>query len=232
MFSRLLESRRAGKHSVWGAVLSTVAHTGAIALAVFATAQARVDDPPAAPEIIRWIKPPLSQPASSPAPVAPPKPPDRRISTPTRTSLVIDRIDLVIPAVDVTPWAPEPSAAPISGEATDSQPVLANDGMGSNEPFTGDQVERQVYLRPGSSAPRYPSALRAAGIEGTVIALFVVSEAGRVELETVRFSQSDNPLFEDAVRSALDRMRFVPAEVGGRKVRQLVQMPFVFTLTR
>jgi len=27
-------------------------------------------------------------------------------------------------------------------------------------------------------------------------------------------------------------MRFVPAEIGGRKVRQLVQMPFVFTLNR
>jgi protein TonB len=34
------------------------------------------------------------------------------------------------------------------------------------------------------------------------------------------------------VRVALRRMRFIPAEVGGAKVRQLVQMPFVFTLSR
>jgi len=27
-------------------------------------------------------------------------------------------------------------------------------------------------------------------------------------------------------------MRFVPAEIGGKKVRQLVQMPFLFTLSR
>ena len=65
-----------------------------------------------------------------------------------------------------------------------------------------------------------------------MVALFVVSEAGRVEPATVRFTASDNPLFEVAVRNALDGMRFVPAEVGGKKVRQLVQMPFVFTLTR
>jgi protein TonB len=65
-----------------------------------------------------------------------------------------------------------------------------------------------------------------------VIALFVVSEAGRVEPATVSFALSDNPLFEEAVKSALEGMRFVPAEVGGRKVRQLVQMPFVFTLSR
>jgi protein TonB len=34
------------------------------------------------------------------------------------------------------------------------------------------------------------------------------------------------------VRRALARMRFVPAEAGGRKVSQLVEMPFVFTLSR
>jgi periplasmic protein TonB len=44
--------------------------------------------------------------------------------------------------------------------------------------------------------------------------------------------RSDNRLFEDAVKEALRRMRFISAEAGGRKVRQLVQMPFVFTLAR
>jgi periplasmic protein TonB len=34
------------------------------------------------------------------------------------------------------------------------------------------------------------------------------------------------------VRTALRRMRFVPAQIGGKKVRQLVQMPFVFTLQK
>jgi protein TonB len=64
------------------------------------------------------------------------------------------------------------------------------------------------------------------------MATFVVDVSGRAEDTTVRFAQSDNVLFEDAVRNALRRMRFIPAEVGGRKVRQLVQMPFVFTLSR
>jgi outer membrane biosynthesis protein TonB len=32
--------------------------------------------------------------------------------------------------------------------------------------------------------------------------------------------------------SALGRMHFVPAEIGGKKVRQLVQMPFLFKLSR
>jgi protein TonB len=39
-------------------------------------------------------------------------------------------------------------------------------------------------------------------------------------------------MFEQAVRSALPNMRFLPAEIGGRKVKQLVQQPFVFALQR
>jgi protein TonB len=198
---------------------------------VFATAQARVGEPPV-PEVLVWTEPAISKPEAKPLLVAPPKRADPSVSTPTPVPLAIDRIDVVIPPVGLSP--PLQAAAPlaISGGSHDSSAAAATSRVAANEPFTGDQVERQVYLRPGSSPPRYPSSLRVAGIEGQVIALFVVSEAGRVELETVRFIQSDNPLFEDAVRSALERMRFVPAETGGRKVRQLVQMPFVFTLTR
>jgi len=65
-----------------------------------------------------------------------------------------------------------------------------------------------------------------------VVAAFVVSDLGLVEEGSIKILSSDNLLFNDAVMSALGRMRFVPAEIGGKKVRQLVQMPFVFTLSR
>ena len=98
--------------------------------------------------------------------------------------------------------------------------------------FLAAQVEKQVFLEPGSKPPRYPETLRAAGVEGRVVASFVVSDRGVVEEGSITILHSDNPLFEDAVKSALGRMRFVPAEIGGKKVRQLVQMPFLFTLSR
>jgi len=69
-------------------------------------------------------------------------------------------------------------------------------------------------------------------VEGSVVAVFVVDEKGRAEMDSVRFVGSGNALFQDAVRAALPRMRFVPAEIAGQKVRQLVQMPFVFTIDR
>ena len=64
------------------------------------------------------------------------------------------------------------------------------------------------------------------------MASFVVSDRGVVEEGSITILHSDNLLFENAVKSALGRMRFVPAEIGGKKVRQLVQMPFLFTLSR
>ena len=99
-------------------------------------------------------------------------------------------------------------------------------------PFRSDQVDRQVAVVPGNAPPRYPDLLRSSGVEGQVTAVFVVDEHGRAEEGSIRFTRSDNRLFEDAVREGLRRMRFIPAEVGGRKVKQLVQMPFVFTLAR
>jgi protein TonB len=103
---------------------------------------------------------------------------------------------------------------------------------GSDRAFDAGQVDRQVSLVPGTQPPRYPETLRTAGVEGSVVALFVVDEHGRVDDASIRFAQDGNSLFEDAVRVALRRMHFIPAEFGGRKVRQLVQMPFVFTLAR
>lgn len=71
-----------------------------------------------------------------------------------------------------------------------------------------------------------------AGVEGQVVAQFVVDVEGRVEAGTVRLVRSGNALFDEAVRTGLARMRFTPAEIAGRKVRQLVEIPFVFALSQ
>ncbi len=67
MLSRLLESNPGRRRPVWGTVISTLAHTTAIAAAVFATAQARIDDP-APPDVIRWVSPPPPAPARAAPP--------------------------------------------------------------------------------------------------------------------------------------------------------------------
>ena len=92
------------------------------------------------------------------------------------------------------------------------------------------QVEQQVAPRPNSGGPRYPDMLRSANVEGEVLAQFVVDTTGRADMGTFTVLKSTHYLFTNAVKSALPNMRFHPAEVGGRKVKQLVEMPFQFSL--
>jgi len=92
------------------------------------------------------------------------------------------------------------------------------------------QVEKRAMPLPDNPAPRYPDKLRLAKIEGQVVADFVVDTTGRVEITTFKVLKSTDPLFTEAVRSGLAAMKFSPALVGGRKVKQLIEMPFVFSL--
>ena len=141
-------------------------------------------------------------------------------------------VDIKVPLVDVGDIASRPGDF-TPGPITNGPTGIGKSGASPTDTeYRSDQVDKQVAVVAGGVSPRYPESLRSSGVEGQVIAEFVVDEQGRAQERSVRFVRSDNQLFEDAVRVALRRMRFVPAEVGGRKVKQLVQMPFVFTLSR
>jgi protein TonB len=64
-----------------------------------------------------------------------------------------------------------------------------------------------------------------------VLAQFVVDTLGRADMSTFHVLKSTDSLFTQAVYAALPRYQFTPAELGGRNVRQLVQMPFQFNVT-
>ena len=80
--------------------------------------------------------------------------------------------------------------------------------------------------------PRYPNVLRQSAMEGEVLAQFVVDTTGRAEVGSLKILKSSHDLFTESVRTALPQMRFVPADVGGKKVKQLVQEPFSFSMSR
>jgi TonB family protein len=102
----------------------------------------------------------------------------------------------------------------------------------SPEAFVRANGERLAQQIPGTGNIRYPDELRAAHIEGEVIAQFVVDTNGTVSDGTFKAIKSNNPLFTDAVRNALPMMRFTPAVVRGKPVRQLLQQPFTFSLSK
>jgi TonB family protein len=100
------------------------------------------------------------------------------------------------------------------------------------EPYFEFQVERPVVPAARNVGPRYPEILRDAHVEGEVLAQFVVDHHGRVDMSTFRVLKSSHRLFTGAVREAVVGAQYVPAELHGARVPQLVQQPFVFQLSR
>lgn len=98
--------------------------------------------------------------------------------------------------------------------------------------YTAEGVEKVVNGLRGNPKPTYPPSLAAAYIEGTLLVRFVVDSTGRVQDKSVEFPGKAHPLFVDAVRRALLRSRYHPAEVDGHRVPQLVSQEFVFRMGR
>lgn len=94
------------------------------------------------------------------------------------------------------------------------------------------QVDEEVVPFMETIQVAYPEALRVARESGWVEAQFVVNVDGRVEPATFKVLRSTNDLFTAAVRAHLPRMRFSPAKVQSKPVRQLVQQRFEFNIVR
>ena len=78
----------------------------------------------------------------------------------------------------------------------------------------------------------FPAALRSACVEGSARFQFVVDTLRGVELSSVRELESTRSAFAMAVRGTLPPMRFVPARVRVRAVRQSVEFPILFRIER
>jgi TonB family protein len=132
------------------------------------------------------------------------------------------------------------TGAPVAGSAVGAveRGVAATVTPGQPRRVTSDQtyfefqVEKAVSPMPGNPGARYPDLLRAANVEGSVLVQFVVDNDGTPIMDTFKVLKSDHDLFTNAVKEGLPNMRFYPAQVGGKAVKQLVQMPFQFNLSK
>jgi protein TonB len=76
--------------------------------------------------------------------------------------------------------------------------------------------------------PRYPSKAKANGIEGFVLAEFIVDQNG--DVESVVIKDSSHSLFEAPTIDAIRNWVFTPGEKDGRKVRTRVRVKIPYTL--
>jgi protein TonB len=235
VFNRLLESNPKRQRRLGGVVASTIVHTLLIALAVKAT-QLTAATPRRQIDVIT----PVYQPPRPQEPTAS-RANDRssagrqtetRLTPPTDVK-PIGAIDLDIKGI------PEPEPGPPSRPGDFDPTGLVTPGSrGLEAPNVNNElkdersVDKAIIAIPGTGNPRYPATLQGAGLEGDVRAQFVVDTLGRVEHGSVRVLDTTHELFAAAVRDALTRAKFKPAEAGGHRVRQLAEQTFTFRITR
>ena len=227
MFTTLLESRAVRSRRTGGTTVSAVVHGALIAAGVTISARghsAPLPEPPVPRVSYIPIAPTPHPHALSQATqqtVAVPGPPiDIVIAPPTITPVGIPPINI---GPEILPDRIGTSGVPHAGLPTASS-------TGSTGVVDVEYVERVPSLIGNARAPRYPAILRESGTNGRVIVRFVIDTLGRAELDELTVVESSHALFTDAVRAVLSEYRFSAGEVGGRKVRTMVQMPFQFTI--
>jgi TonB family protein len=119
--------------------------------------------------------------------------------------------------VDSVP--PSPASTPVQSEPS------------QDSVFTEIEVDSTVVRSQLSAAPAYPLDLLAKRVEGMALVRYVVDTTGFADTESFTVIRATDPAFARAVREALPYMRFSPAKIGPKKVRQLVEQPFTFKIS-
>jgi len=230
MFSTLVESRPKSVRRPAGTIASFIAHYGLILGAVYTSAQATTVGERNRVEKVEYIEP-------TKVPEIPRNPPPDLVVAPRpirSDRMLVAPVDIpdVLPEIDLRQPITDPNAFIRPGSTAD-EPRAGSSALPSDTAtLFAFQVERPAMQAPNSASPVYPDILRKAGVEGEVLVSFVVDTAGRIDVGTFRVVRTTHDLFAAAVKSVLPRMRFIPAEVGEKKVRQLVQQPFSFAIVK
>lgn len=97
--------------------------------------------------------------------------------------------------------------------------------------YNAEEVDMAARVDSGGiSQPFYPDSLYAFRVGGEVVAQFVVDTTGQVLLDTFSAVSSTHPAFTEAVRRSLRHSKFQPAMLAGRRVRQVMVLPYRFVM--
>ncbi|MCC6927699.1 MAG: TonB family protein [Gemmatimonadaceae bacterium] len=226
LFRRLVESNARATFiaSLEGYAVSVVAHAAVIGSTVFVTT--------------RDVKP--SDLANSFSPVAFFIPKDRIIGSRPRQ----ERITYMSTAAPggsgnevqdekatkfrSEPVEPGPGLTELASKASEEQQT-APESTGDSV-MTVLQVDSAAARYDDSAAPPYPPRMLEKRIEGSVGIQYVVDTTGAADIASIVILSATHPDFAESVKHTLPEMRFRPAVMNGRKVRQLVQQMFAFKI--
>lgn len=253
MFHTLQSSAPSRSRWTGGALFSTALHAGLVTAVVLSTSKAgpvvrdtqrviaeHVDFVRTLPSLVR----PVAHEQTAGKSAARRAPAQRHVVKMPNAAEIAQAIDqsIALPDAPAVPdlsslskaWLAQPdslSTAPAGGLSKAAVGLavapLPVDGI-----YTEAMVDRSVIPRDDNPLPRYPESLRSMGVEGAFVVQFVVDSTGVVVPDKIQFPSSMHRLFAEAVRTALMHSRYLPAQIAGRMVRQMVIQEFRFTLIR
>ena len=233
MFNNLVESKPKKNRRAGGTIFSFIAHYGLILFVIYTSAQAAQQDDGPKQEKVDFVevkKEEAPKPKEPPPPelVAAPPPPKgfQTLNAPIEIPNVLPDIDLTRRVTSEADFTGKGVAGGFATGVETKTPVR------EDNTYFEFQVEKPVMQAPNSPTPQYPDILRSAGVEGEALVSFVVDTTGRADVASFKVIRTSHELFATAVKNALPRMRFIPAEVGDKKVKQLVQQPFSFAIVK
>ena len=235
MLNVLLESNTAPARRTGGTLTSMLVHAAIAAGAITLTTGKGITRPTGPDEIV--LPPMVVHEPPSTVPDIPHTTSRTVVTVPTAPRIArVDHVPDVIPPVDIDVSMRVATDDEASRGAIGPTIQSPGGSIGVGRAPDGVLEERYVDRGPrilGSAIqPSFPTSLRERGIGGRVMVQFVVDTSGRAEMSGLRIVEATDSLFAQSVRAVLPRYRFSPGEVGGSKVRTLVQLPFDFTLVR
>jgi TonB family protein len=154
-------------------------------------------------------------------------------------------LSLAMNVVEVQPVLPEPDLPRMADSLWGDAPGMsalrspsiasADSGVGfggglDSMAFIAANVDRVAESEGVNPKPAYPVDLLNRLVEAQFSVYFVVDTTGRIDVATIQVPPSVDRRFAQAVRDVLVRWHFVPAEIRGRRVRQLMEQPFQFRI--
>jgi periplasmic protein TonB len=234
----LIESEHRSQKSLGGSIVSIAVHACVITLAVYASASAGEVVVKSTIDAVRVVYPQTPKKSTESGKTATHAP---EIKTPRLPSP--HRLVFTPPVIADPPLPPvDPSLSTIDdgmmfGTTTNGDSGAPGAGLAGNlgdsgEPLFAAQVEKPATPRNGNPSPKYPSLLESSRVEGVVLVQFVVDTLGVADMSTFKVLEATNDLFAESTRASLAKWRFAPAEAGGRKVKQIVELPLRFVAPR
>lgn len=121
-----------------------------------------------------------------------------------------------------------PAVALDTGETTEQLYRMPELSQAFAKEYGPANVTTPATVAVGNAAPRYPANMQQYRTRGSVSVAFVVDAGGTALVDSAQVVFSSDEAFTQSVREALRHMTFNPAELDGRKVRQVMHLTFGF----